>query len=333
MRSMLGRIPYPLRSVFCAVAALAGGCASILGLSACESADKPGSSSGVSAGETAGGAEGSAGTEGGSEGENPAFELGGQSQGGTAGNASGGDATLAGAGGEAIGGGPSVGCQSQTDCDDDISCTVDRCDARGNCVHVANSSLCASQPGECLACQVGAGCVARALTTTELLQDKDFDLLNDSWYEYSANNLYTIFPYEFAHTAPNIVQLGPTPLDVLSQEYSLMSQMVVIPQGTQKLTLAGRYQLYPGGTSLDIHDDTRVAVLAGSSQTEVFLFNVWLGVQPETIFWKAFSYEATRAELTSVLGKQARLEFEARSWDTLFVFDTVSLQATVCPQK
>ena len=49
-------------------------------------------------------------------------------------------------------------------------------------------------------------------------------------------------------------------------------------------------------------------------------------------FWKTFSYEASRAEIGSLLGKSTRLQFEANTWDTIFVFDSLSLKATVCPQ-
>jgi hypothetical protein len=192
--------------------------------------------------------------------------------------------------------------------------------------------LCEAGPGECQACERGVGCVARATTTAELLLDKDFDELSGVWKEASATYFYTIFPSQYADTPDYLVELGPADLDALEQEHATMSQTFVLPAGTQKLTFSGQYQLYPGGTQLDIEDSTRVALHLGANASEAYLFNVWLGVEPGVQFWKGFSYEASSAELAVLLGKKTRLEFEANTWDTVFDFDSLSLKATVCPQ-
>jgi hypothetical protein len=274
----------------------------------------------------------------------PGDGLGGQAQGGQAAGGAGssvggnaGDPGLAGNGPDLVGGqggtgtGPDVECLSALECDDEIACTVDSCSVDGQCAHTADSSLCAAGLGECMACDAALGCVNRAPATKELLKDKDFDLLTGDWSEYSVNYEYSIFSWEYADTPENIAEFGPTPLDVDEQEYGVMSQRVTIPQTTVKLTLSGVYQFAPGGTALDIYDSVYVSLYVGATQTQVHTFNVWNGTDIERSIWRSFSYEATRADLASVLGKQARLEFEAYAWDSLFDFDTLSLKASYCP--
>jgi hypothetical protein len=332
------------------VAALLGACANVIGVSGYEvdpSLDPTAAGAG-SGGDSARPQGGSNPAAGGSEvvdpGGAPGDGLAGQAQGGQAGGSAdasvgggAGDTGLAGSGPDIVGGqggtgtGPDVECHSALECDDGVGCTIDSCDGNGNCAHAPDSSLCTAGPEECLACDAEQGCVSRALATKELLKDKDFDLLTGDWSEYSVNYEYNIFSWEFADTPENVAEFGPTPFDVEEQEYGLMSQRVAIPQGTVKLTLSGVYQLTPGGTSLDIYDSVYVSLYAGTTQNQVYAFNVWNGTDIEHTFWKSFSYEATRADLTSVLGKQARLEFEAYAWDSLFDFDSLSLKASYCP--
>jgi hypothetical protein len=223
------------------------------------------------------------------------------------------------------------GCRFSSDCDDGIPCTVDGCASNHVCSHYADNSLCQADTGECLGCDPSAGCVSRAMTTTEVLLDKDFDQLSGVWSEASATYFYALFESQYADTLPYLAEFGPADLDADEQEHATLSQTFVLPAGTQKLTFRGSYQLSPGGTQLDIEDSTRVALHLGASANEAYLFNVWLGVEPAVHFWKSFSYEAGRADLTSLLGKSTRLELEANTWDTIFDFDSLSLEATVCP--
>lgn len=282
----------------------------------------------------------------GADGNEPTTPIGGQAQGGARGDNAG-DSGLAGAGaataaagagagaaGEGGGGDGSTGtpgCKLVSDCDDGIACTVDRCNLNHSCSHSADSSLCAAGPGECQACDAKVGCVSRSTTNVELLLDKDFDQLSGIWKEASVTYGYTIFSSQYADTPDYLVELGPADLDAFEQEHATMSQTFVLPAGTQKLTFSGQYQLSPGGTQLDIEDSTRVALHLGTNASEAYLFNVWLGVEPAIHFWKGFNYEVAAAELKPLLGKKARLEFEANTWDTIFDFDSVSLEATVCP--
>jgi hypothetical protein len=246
---------------------------------------------------------------------------------------SGGDGGDGGDGGGAGGDGTVVtpGCRFSSDCDDGIPCTVDRCASNHICSHYADNSLCQADTGECLGCDPSAGCVSRAMTTTEVLLDKDFDQLSGVWSEASATYFYALFESQYADTLPYLAEFGPADLDADEQEHATLSQTFVLPAGTQKLTFRGSYQLSPGGTQLDIEDSTRVALHLGASANEAYLFNVWLGVEPAVHFWKSFRYEAGRADLTSLLGKSTRLELEANTWDTIFDFDSLSLEATVCP--
>ena len=332
------------------VAALLGACANVIGVSDYEtdsSLDPTAGGAGFG-GESAHPQGGNRPAASGGELSDPGGAssegLGGQAQGGQAGGSAGssgggnaGAPGLAGNGPEPVGGqggtdtGPDVECLSALECDDEIACTVDTCSVGGQCVHTTDSSLCAAGLGECVACDAALGCVNRAPVTKELLKDKDFDLLTGDWSEYSVNYEYSIFSWKYADTPENVAEFGPTPLDVDEQEYGVMSQRVTIPQTTVKLTLSGVYQLAPGGTSLDIYDSVYVSLYAGATQTQVHTFNVWNGTDIERTIWRSFSYEATRADLASVLGKQARLEFEAYAWDSLFDFDTLSLKASYCP--
>ena len=324
---------------------LASSCAQIIGISDYDidpslDPSRTGMSGEASGGvETSGGAEASGGTqpnEGGvSSGDaGQPGGLAGQSTGGVSAGDGGAvsDAGEPGVAGQAgAGPGPEPECESPLDCDDGIPCTVDGCNVVGRCSHSPNSSLCASGANECFACVVGSGCVARVFTETELLDDKDFDLLNGAWYESSTWWTYVIYPWEFADTPDNIAEFGPTPLEETEQELAYLSQIVLIPASTQKLTLTGVYQLTQGGTSLDVYDSVFASLVVGNTQGQVHIFNVWNGTDPERIFWQTFKFEATRAELTSVLGQQARLEFEGFAWDSVFDFDSLSLKATSCP--
>lgn len=331
------------------VAALLGACANVIGVSGYDidpSLDPTpaGAGSGGNSTEPQGGGRPTAGGgEPADPGGAPGEGLGGHAQGGQAGGSAGsgvggnaGDPGLAGNGPDLVGGqggtgtGPDVECLSALECDDEIACTVDSCSVDGQCTHTADSSLCAARLGECMACDAALGCVNRAPATKELLKDKNFDLLTGDWSEYSVNYEYSIFSWNHADTPENVAEFGPTPLDVDEQEYGFMSQRVTIPQTTVKLTLSGVYQLAPGGTALDIYDSVYVSLYAGATQTQVHTFNIWNGTDIERTIWRSFSYEATRADLASVLGKQARLEFEAYAWDSLFDFDTLSLKASYC---
>jgi hypothetical protein len=338
MTAMPGRITYLLRSAVacCLGITLVGACADIIGLSDYEIDKSLAEGGGVepeAGGSAAGGTD--SGPEGGRpDGGRPAGGSAGEAPGGMSSGATGGDGAAGDGGAGApmgTGGQPSEPCESPADCDDGVPCTVDSCSGLVGCIHQPNASLCAAGPGECMGCDAQLGCVPRTLTTTELLKDKDLDLLDGSWFEYSTNYTYTIFPWDYADTPDNIAEFGPTPLDAVDQEYAYMYQLFTIPQGTQKLTFSGVYQLYPGGTSLDIEDSVYAYLYAGNTFNEVKLLNVWNGIDFERQFWQSFNYEATRAELTSVLGKQARLELEGYAWDTLFDFDTLSLEASVCP--
>lgn len=247
---------------------------------------------------------------------------------GAAGRDMGGSAGRTSSGGEGGDAPKPAGCLSSDECDDGIDCTEDVCQPNGTCRSTADDSAC--ETSKCQTCQLGVGCVAGPTTTIELLTDPGFDGTNEDWVETSITfDDQNIFPDDFAVTAPNVAKFGPAPLDAEEQEYADLLQYVVIPERTVGITLSGYYKLTPGATLAD--EDYAVAAFYESGATEPSAqFHEWPGDSAAQSAWKSFSYNAPKSDVADMVGGEYSFDLVAYSWQSVFLFDSLKLTATVC---
>jgi hypothetical protein len=328
-----------------AVLGLLGACSNIIGVSSYEidpTLDEGGggsSSSGGSklsnGGKAIGGKEGviteagapAGGDDTGVGGSN--ITVGGKATGGS--QATGGTGTEAGspAGGDGMGGDPTpAGCGSAADCDDTIDCTTDTCSATGVCVHTPKDTLCDGTL--CEACQAGIGCVAGAKTVMQLLLDPNFDAVTGDWDE-SASDGINVVTAAGAQTGTKVAKFGPAANNAQDQQYSDLLQYLTIPAGTVALSLTGYYKLTVG-TKVPADDYLVLAIYADgeiSPFTQFHSFEATAGAQAA---WKTFTYSAPKSEVVVLAGTDQEYTFDlvAHVWDTVFQFDSLQLNATVC---
>jgi hypothetical protein len=243
-------------------------------------------------------------------------------------------------GGGGAGGEPSSGCTKPSDCDDEIDCTEDVC-VEGECVNTPRTTRCEPDAGECLVCLSGIGCVAGTEVKQQLLIDPNFDEVDPAWEQYSETWDINIFPLGLPDTEPNIASFGPASDVATEQEYADLLQYLVIPTNTTKLTLTGKLWMSISGVVAP-EDDYVVAALYDEvngprSSSGVLMpsvqFNDWRGTTPEMIDWETFSYDAELSELESVAGREVSFDLVAFTWDSVFDFDTFSLEATSCEEQ
>jgi hypothetical protein len=298
--------------------ALVGACSNIIGVSSYEidpALDEP-----------SGGGKGGSEPQGGTAGE------GGD---GTAGTDVGGQGNAGTTNGEAgMGGEPAVpDCNTAAQCDDEIDCTTDSCNA-GVCVHTPKDTLCDS--AQCEVCTVGIGCVAGPKDVIQLLENPSFDLSTNDWdMSGDSGDIVTLVG---AHSGTKAAQFGPAPADATEQGYADALQWVTIPEGTVALTLTGWYRASTETTcrpgceaDKDTVEDYVVAALYENGGTRPFSqFHSFQASSSAAATFKTFSYSAPKADVKNMGGNEYSFDLVAVVWDSVYYFDTLQLNATVC---
>jgi hypothetical protein len=313
--------------------ALVGACSNIIGVSDYEIDPKLDEGNGTAGSEASGGSDGGGSDTGGTNSggktaggtDTGGATPGGADTGGTeAGGMNAGGATPGGEGGS--GGALQSECETAGDCDDTIDCTTDTCNASGSCVHTAKDTLCDATL--CETCQLGIGCVAGPMTTTQLLLDPSFDGPAGDWDETSSDGI-NVSTVAGAQSGTKVAKFGPAANNATEQQYSDLLQYVTIPAGTVGLTLKGYYKLTPGVKAPA--DDYLVAAFYEDGEVmpaaQFHSFEATAGAQAT---WKAFSYSAPKADVAVMVGQEFSFDLVAHVWDTVFQFDTLQLNATVC---
>ena len=301
-------------------AGLLAACQSVIGISGYEIDETLDEGTAATWGDSAGTANGGEG--GGGQSPNSGEAGSGAAQGGVG---TGGETLLTGGGGQ--GGGPE--CAAAADCDDAIDCTLDSCSSAGSCLHEPDTSACLANPGECLQCRVGIGCVATDPLTEELLLDPSFDEQTGDWVEYSDNYENNIFAGAGAQSGTRFAKLGPAPAGATKQEYADLLQYVLIPQRASSLTLTGYYRVNPGATNPA--GDYAVAALYEPNAVDPSIqFRSWDGGAGAEPAWQSFRYSAPRSDLSELAGQELTFDLVAHTFGTVYEFDTLSLTATIC---
>lgn len=241
-------------------------------------------------------------------------------------------------GASGAGGEPPRGCQSAAECEDDIECTVDTCGKDGKCANTADSTLCTAGTGMCTSCKAGIGCVDSAPVVKELLLDGTFDDATGDWVEYSEDyDDQNIFPDAAAHSGGFSVKLGPAKAGETDQEFVDLNQLLTVPAGTVKLTMSGYYKLLPGAQTHDPKEDEYAQLTLFSPDTDsqgnytrYIDYHSFDGTDPKQEAWTAFSYETSKGVIKRVAGKDVTLDLVCETWDTVYYFDSLSLEASVC---
>lgn len=314
--------------------ALVGACSNIIGVSGYEidpALDEP------SAGGKGSGKGGTESRSGSNTGAN-----GGEGGDGTAGSDSPGGKTSMGGKGSAgsatgdagMGGEPPVpDCTTAAQCDDEIDCTTDSCNA-GSCVHTPKDTLCDS--AQCETCTVGIGCVAGPKDVIQLLENPSFDLSTNDWdMSGDSGEIVTLVG---AHSGTKAAQFGPAPVDATEQGYGDALQWVTIPEGTVALTLTGWYRANTKTTCRpgceadpETEEDYVVAALYEEGGTRPFSqFHSFEASSSAAATFKMFSYNAPKADVKEMGGNEYSLDLVAVVWDSVYYFDTLQLNATVC---
>ncbi len=311
-----------------AVVTLLGACSNIIGISSYEIDPALDDGGGGSITNSGGSHAGTHNVDGG----DPNLPAGGDGTGGSSvGGKNTGGSAVAGApaaGETGTGGEPSPpGCQTAQDCDDTIDCTTDTCNA-GTCVHTPKNTLCDSSL--CETCQVGIGCVAGSTTSMQMLLDPNFDAATGDWVEKSKTFGKNIFTNAMAQSADKIAKFGPAGAAASGkQEYADLYQYVSMPPGIVGLSLTGYFKATPGTKAPA--DDYVVAAFYAIGTTDPFTqfhsFEASAGAQAT---WKAFTYSAPKAEVALMGGNDYTFDLVAHVWDSVFQFDTLQLNATVC---
>ena len=248
----------------------------------------------------------------------------------------GGSATMAGAppdgGSNGAAGEPPVlsGCQGAEDCDDTIDCTVDSCDA-GECVHTADTTLC--DASNCEACVAGVDCMAGAKSTSQLLLDPNFDDATSGWKIYvdpddPATSAH-IETNPVALSSPKVARLGPAAADASEYLYGDLYQNVSMPPKLVAVSLTLSYRFTPGAKNTD--EEYVAAALYKKNAVDPFsLFHRFDGDSAAQTTWKSVTYKAPQDEVAGMVGKQFTFDLVAHSFDGVYLFDNVRLEATVC---
>jgi hypothetical protein len=215
-------------------------------------------------------------------------------------------------------------CESADDCDDTIDCTDDSCSDAGECEHVPNTERC--DPSNCETCRAGIGCVAGPKQVTQLLKDPKFDESTSGWTQDGSN---LIVSSALAISSPSLVQLGPAAADASEPLYSDVYQRVTIPAGTVALSLTFNFRFTPGQKTPK--DEFAVLALYEPRSVNPFVaFYEFSGKDPSQPTWKQVTYKAPRAKVSRMLGKDFTFDLVAESFDGVYSFDNLQLDATIC---
>ena len=306
---------------------LVGACSTIIGISDYEIDPKLGPQPDETGG---GGAEGGSSSTGGkSQTQGGQVSDAGEAMGG---NSAGAEGEPGGAAG-ADGAGGATSCSKAADCDDEIECTNDSC-LNGACTHTPVNSVCDADPGECVTCKVGIGCVATVAMPIELLLDKDFDEATGDWEEIIIDHpdqTYIVSLDSLADTPENSAWWVPLldPAAAPDQGYADLLQNIVIPEGTLELRLSGVYELF-GGVYAPDDDFVRAALFEVGGLSPLYTFHNWVGDDGDQYDWVPFEYVAALDDFEPYIGEDITLDLYGYNWDSAYYFDTLSLQATVC---
>jgi len=330
-----------------AVVVMLGACSNIIGISSYEvdpALDEGAGATSSSGGDTSNGGKATNGGKGPTGGKTWVMDggapaggddtgMGGMAPGGTpaiGGKATGGSSS-AGAppGGEGgMGGDPTPGgCASAKDCDDTIDCTTDTCNSAGVCVHTPKDTLCDAT--QCEACQAGIGCVAGPKTVMQLLSAPDFDTVGD-WDE-STSEAANIVTAAGAQSGTKVAKFGPAAVNAKKQQYSDLLQYMTFPEGMVSLTVTGYYKLTVG-TKLPADDYLVIALYEDGAIDPFTQFHSFEATAGAQTAWKAFTYNAPKSDVLQLAGTDQMYTFDlvAHLWDTVFQFDSLQLNATVC---
>ncbi len=327
---------------------LLGACSNIIGISSYEIDPSLGEGEGGKAatgGGSKGGGPSHAGdaTSGGSSHAGDA--TGGESIGGSVvtpsggkGGDSGGTNGVAGQADGGQAGAPPSGCAVKADCNDTIDCTVDTCNPDGTCTHAPDQTACTPAAGNCAVCTAGIGCVETPGKVAELLLDPGFDLKSGDWIDYRDGLPVSIVTDATAHTPGNSVRFGPTGNNATMQGFVNLSQQITIPKNAVSLVASGYFKLTPGvvgGLQRDANEDYATMTLfslvdASSNFTRYVDYNRWDGFDVPQAVWKAFSYTTSKKVLELVRDQDVTLDLLSETWDSRFLFDSLSLKVTTC---
>jgi len=242
-------------------------------------------------------------------------------------------------GGEGTGGDTAPGgCSKAQDCDDTIDCTVDTCGRDGTCIHTPDNTVCLPLAGDCATCTVGIGCVERPGTVRELLLDPGFDIKSGDWIDYRDGLPASIVADATAQTPGNSVRLGPAANAATEQGFTDLSQQVTIPKNATALVVSGYYKLIPGKagdqTRDAAEDYTTLTLFSLADENDDYTryvdYHQWYGDDAAQSTWKSFTYSTPKVVLREVLDQVVTLDLVTETWDTRFMFDSLSLQVTTC---
>jgi hypothetical protein len=236
-----------------------------------------------------------------------------------------------------MGGEPPTGCPN--DCDDEIACTIDECLPNGECQHTEDDTACTAAAGKCTSCQGGIGCVDSEPVEKdlELLLDRNFDEQTGDWGDFSDADV--ILPDAAAHSGTHSAYFSVAPDDNVEPAFFDITQIVVIPAGTIKLTASGWYKMLwapavkPNRPRSDEYVMlTLFSVESGDDGKYIRYWEPksWGGTDAPQTTWKAFSYDASKMVLSKIQDLEVTLDLVAETWDTTYYFDSLSLKATVC---
>lgn len=267
------------------------------------------------------------GSDAGSSGE--AGDRTGNGLAGVGGAGDGGSSVGSGAIGGAAGaaGEPAVasGCRNDAECDDTIECTVDTCLPSGECEQLPDTQSC--DAGNCEICTAGIGCVAGPQEKKQLLMDPKFDAMTSAWKQTGGPS---IVESSLALSSPNLVQLGPAAADATEALYSDVFQAIKVPPGIAALSLTLNYRFTPGARKPPEGEYAVAALYERSADTPFTEFHQFIGTDAAQPTWKQVTYRAPRSQVARMAGKDFTFDLVAHSFDGVYLFDNVQLDATVC---
>jgi hypothetical protein len=161
-------------------------------------------------------------------------------------------------------------------------------------------------------------------TTTQLLLNPAFD-------ESPIGNRWTQSPVAITddgpvapHTPPNSLWLGG-----FNSRTENVYQAVAVPAGVTSLELIVKYLVINPEDEPDVYDSATLTVRSNSG-TVLHTLRQWSNTDPASTGWEV----ATFAIPSSVAGQTVRIHFAGRTDFTVptsFQFDSLELNATVCP--
>ncbi len=217
------------------------------------------------------------------------------------------------------------GCQSDRECDDTIVCTIDRCAPDGQCQHEPATARC--DAGNCETCMAGIGCVAGPKQVKQFLLDPNFDAPASAWKQDGGT---LIVESPLALSCPNLVQLGPAAPDATKALYGDVYQAITMPKGIAALSLTLDYRFSPGARETPEEEYAVAALYERSAVSPFTEFHQFMGTDPAQPTWKRVTYDAPQTEVARMGGRDFTFDLVAHSFDGVYLFDNLQLDATFC---